>query len=413
MGFMGFADSKISIKNNTFIHDDEVINVLKRYAEDLFRIMRIKSTPHIYLVLSDDINAAATYGGRILMHTETILQSDSVEELLSVLAHEAAHIKGSHLVRQRAAMEKDILPMIGAALLGAAAAIGSGQGEGAIGGLALGSHLSTSYFLKHSRELETMADAEALKALNKMGVSGQYLTKFLKKLKEYDGHPYFTTHPGQKKRIINIKLLRDNPVSGKSLDAYQSSFKRIKAKLMAYTNPDKALRVYKGKGLVKQYAQSIALFQKMHYKKAALLCEKLVKKEPKNPYFFEFLGQIYSYLNRRKDAVRAYQQAHDLSPKNPGISCTLANLLIQEKQFERAQKVLEPLKFTEYFHNPFYLTLWMKIFNHQNKKECLKIAQAYMQYVRGERHRSLSTAQKSGHCSIPFWTEKRAFLLSR
>ena len=76
------------------------------------------------------------------------MQSDSPEALMGVLAHETGHIEGGHLIRTRNAIENAKLIGTISALLGTAAAIGTGRGDIASATILGGQGVATRNFMQ-------------------------------------------------------------------------------------------------------------------------------------------------------------------------------------------------------------------------------------------------------------------------
>ncbi|MFA7326437.1 MAG: M48 family metallopeptidase [Candidatus Kapaibacterium sp.] len=138
----------------------------------------------LYYSDSREINAYALPGNIIVLNRGIILECDTPEELIGVIAHELGHLKMKHHSDQ-------LITTLSIELLLA----GSGSTASEITKI-----LTQSAF---SREMETEADDYAIKKMKELGISPNYLAKLFKKMyKKSDMIPEFlNSHPGMNERI--------------------------------------------------------------------------------------------------------------------------------------------------------------------------------------------------------------------
>ena len=70
----------------------------------------------------------------------------------------------------------------------------------------------------------------------------------------------------------------------------------------------------------------------------------LLKDEPKNPYFWEVLGQIYVSMGQPEKGVGPYQKAVDAEPDAPLLRVLLAQAELATERPALAQPALDNLK---------------------------------------------------------------------
>src|SRR5262249_7733924 len=79
------------------IRDAEIEDTLRVYTDPLLVAAGLRPEDvHLYLVEDDEINAFVAGGQNIFMHTGLILQAETPNEVIGVLAHETGHIAGAH-----------------------------------------------------------------------------------------------------------------------------------------------------------------------------------------------------------------------------------------------------------------------------------------------------------------------------
>ncbi len=129
---------------------------LQRLAERIAAAMALDADMKLTLHYSDDlaVNAYATLGGHVVVHRGLIARVGSENALAAVLAHEIAHIRHRH---PAAAAGRGIA--VGLALTVVSAAVGNRVSEWIVGTTGMG------VLLSYSREQETAADEDALRAV--------------------------------------------------------------------------------------------------------------------------------------------------------------------------------------------------------------------------------------------------------
>jgi predicted Zn-dependent protease len=169
---------------------------VNRYVEQVGRRLAVNSDrpnlPYTFQVVQNDaINAFATLGGYVYVHTGLLKAADNEAELASVLAHEIGHIGGKHVVKQmqQKALESGLLTAAG---LDRNAAVNIG--------------VQLARDLPRSRQNEFDADQRGLRTLTRTGYSQSAMVSFMKKLLTKNSAPSFlSTHPGTADRITALQ----------------------------------------------------------------------------------------------------------------------------------------------------------------------------------------------------------------
>lgn len=174
--------------------------------------------PYTFQVVEDNaINAFATAGGYIYMHTGLIKAADNEAELASVMAHELGHIGGKHLVKQ---------------MRQRAVASGVATAAGLDRNTAVGIGVELALNRPRSRQDEYDADKRGLRTLARSGYAQSAMVSFMQKLLGKGSTPTFlSTHPATSDRINNLKnMISKQPSSGRDgLDnaAYKAKIRSI------------------------------------------------------------------------------------------------------------------------------------------------------------------------------------------
>ncbi len=323
------------------IRDAETESIIRQIATPLFVAARLEpSSVRILLVDDNKLNAFVSGGQNIFLHTGLIIQSETPEALIGVIAHETGHIQGGHLIRRRGAIEQaQILGAI-SAILGTAAAIGTGRGDVASAVILGGQSATTRSFLKFSRTQESSADQAAFRLLDATGNSAKGLENFLGKIKDQEllsprfQDPYMQTHPLSSARISAI---RDHIEKSPNSDAQSSKqltadFDRMVAKLFAFLKPfNQVMQRYpkSDEGVPARYARAIAYYRKADVERSVALMDGLIAEQPANPYFYEMKGQILFENARATDAMPNYKRAYELAPQEALLALELARVELE------------------------------------------------------------------------------------
>lgn len=149
--------------------------------------------PYTFQVVRDNsINAFATMGGFVYLHTGLIKTADNEAELASVIAHEIGHIVGRHSITQlrNTALAQGLL---------------SAAGLDTKTWVQLGVNLA--YNLPNSRKDELEADRLGLNNLAEAGYAATAMISFMGKLAQQGGSipAILSTHPATSDRILALQ----------------------------------------------------------------------------------------------------------------------------------------------------------------------------------------------------------------
>lgn len=153
--------------------------------------------PYNFQVVEDDsVNAFATMGGFVYIHTGLIEAADTEAELAGVVAHEIGHIAERHAVQQmrQAAITQGITGALGV------------NRDRLVN---IGTQIALQ--LPASRSDEYEADRHAFYSMGRAGYDQTGLVSFMQKLVR-DGAPpeFLSTHPDARNRVIALQELDDS-----------------------------------------------------------------------------------------------------------------------------------------------------------------------------------------------------------
>ncbi len=94
---LGKELAQVYKKQLPLVRDKQVVKYVREIGDSLAELMgRDEFKYEFYVVEDDSLNAFALPGGKVFIHTGTILNTNSTAELAGVIAHEIAHAVLSH-----------------------------------------------------------------------------------------------------------------------------------------------------------------------------------------------------------------------------------------------------------------------------------------------------------------------------
>src|SRR5262245_2431503 len=201
------------------------------------RLARNSGRPNIpwrfYIVDDKSINAFATLGGHVYVHSGLLAATRSESQLASVLGHEIGHIVGRHGLENVKRAQKYQLGALGATVLGA---ILGGQ-QGARAGEALGNLVAGGYLMKHSRDAEREADFLGLYNLKNAGYNTGGMVEMFQTLQEVSNNSpnalggILASHPPPAERSANTRREIDEHLRGSDRRGLSNTddFQRLKS----------------------------------------------------------------------------------------------------------------------------------------------------------------------------------------
>lgn len=337
------------------LRDAEIEADLRTIATPILEQAGLNPDQVRLIVISDDtINAFVAGGQNLFLYTGLILETEDVSQLGGVIAHEAGHMAGGHLIRMRGAMERASLESMIATIGGIAAGVGSGQSDIGIAGAAGGGEFARRRMLSHSRALESAADQAGMSTLERVGLSARGMAAFLEKLSGQEVLPemqrsgYILTHPLSRERMQTVDsfVARSRHKDDAWPADWQEKFKRMQAKIVGFTAPQRAERQYASdQSVAGRYARAIASYRQGRIPEALASVAALEKEEPNNAWFAELRGQILFEQGNIAPAIAAYRRARQLAPQSGLVAFELAQALLQDESKAPLSEAAQLLEF--------------------------------------------------------------------
>jgi len=381
------------------IRDAEIETLVSDYTKPILQAANIHSNIQVILVNDQSFNAFVD-GQRIFINIGTLMQAETPNEVIGVIAHETGHLAGGHQYRLREQLKHaQNLAVIGM-LVGLGTGIAGGNSAaGAAGGIAAGSgEIAMRTLMSYQRSEEAAADRSAITYLNRTGQSAKGMLKTFERFSSalsLSGtriDPYRISHPLPRERIAALETLaRKSPYfDKKDSPALQQRHDMARAKIAANTGNFSMLRrMFSSNphGLPARYGEAITAIENSSPKTALAKVRLLVNDQPDNAYFQELLGDALIRANDPAAAAQAYKKAAMLDTrKSSQIRISYGRALLLTNNSNNISLAVNEIKSgikSEPAYAPAYSFLAMA-YGRQGQIGLADLATADMHYYSGD-----------------------------
>src|SRR5437763_15281366 len=317
------------------IRDAEIEQLLRDYTQPILRAAGLAQQNVQVTIINDrSFNAFVADGRRIFVNGGALMESETPNQIIGVLAHETGHIAGGHLARMREAMASATTQSIIAMLLGAGALVAAGRSGGADLGQAGAAAIAgatiaiQNTMIGYVRAQEEQADRAGVKFLTATGQSAKGMYETFKRMADQVLYqiryinPYLQTHPLPNERVAALEgLAKASPYwDHKDPPALQARHDLMRAKLYGFIErPDGVARRYppSDTSLAARYARAISAYRFSDPRAALAQLDALIQAQPQNPYFYELKGQAFLEAGKPAEAIAPLRHAASPPPTRP------------------------------------------------------------------------------------------------
>ncbi len=203
------------LRREVRLYDDPALN---DYVDEIGqRLAEVSTRPpseqfqYTFQVVDDEsVNAFATMGGFVYIHTGLLDEAENEAQLASVLAHEIAHVTERHALKQ---------------IRQTAIAQGLASAAGLDRNVLVGLGVNLALRLPRSREAELEADQLGLKMLGETGYPQSAMVEFMQKLLKDSSPPEFlSTHPATRDRLAAMEQNFDPAYADNTLGTDEAAY---------------------------------------------------------------------------------------------------------------------------------------------------------------------------------------------
>jgi predicted Zn-dependent protease len=339
------AQEKDPTKELPIIRDAEIEQLLRDYTQPVLRVAGLGQRNIRVVIINDrSFNAFVVDAKRIFVNAGALMDSETPNQLIGVLAHETGHIAGGHLQKMRAELATLQTASIIAMLLGAGAAVAAARSPQGVSGnpavALIGPQLSIMRsMLAYARQQEEQADRAGVNFLTQTGQSAKGMYDTFKRFADQQlfasqyADPYLQSHPMPAERITALaEVARTNPYwDKKDPPELQLRHNLARAKLFGFLDqPATLYRRYPlgDKSLPARYAHAISSYRHADLSVALSQIDGLIQLQPNNPYFYELKGQALVESGQGREAIAPLRHAISLAPDPTLIRVLLGQALI-------------------------------------------------------------------------------------
>src|SRR6516165_6729760 len=176
-------------KGPPVIRDAEIEQLLREYTQPILRVAGLaKQNVQVVIINDRTFNAFVADGRRIFVNAGALVEAETPNQIIGVLAHETGHIAGGHLARMREQISSATTQSIIAMILGAGAMVAASRSGGADLGQAGAAAIAgptmaiQNTLFGYMRAQEEQADRAGVKFLTATGQSPKGMYETFKRL---------------------------------------------------------------------------------------------------------------------------------------------------------------------------------------------------------------------------------------
>jgi predicted Zn-dependent protease len=433
--------AQAQMKGPPVLRDTETEQLLREYTRPILRVAGLeKQNIQMVIVNEGSFNAFVADGRRIFVNYGAILQSETPNQIIGVLAHETGHLAGGHLSKLREQLANAQTQMIIAMLLGAGAMVaGSTRGSGSAGNNGLANagaaaiagpqEMIRRTLLSYQRQQEENADRAGVKFLTATQQSPKGMYETFKRFTSeslfaaHGADPYLQSHPMPAERVAALQQFASaSPYWDKKDDpALQLRHDMVRAKISAFMErPETVYRRYPqtNDSMPARYARAISTYLHGDLRSALAQIDALIQVQPNNAYFYEVRGQALLEGGKPAEAIPALRKAVALSNNAPLIEMLLGQALVgsdNKAYTDDAVRILRSAVAREPEAQLGYMQLAMAYGRKGDYAEA-DLASAQAAYLRGDNKtaRELATRAKTRFAvGTPGWVKADDIVASK
>ncbi|EJN14186.1 putative Zn-dependent protease [Bradyrhizobium sp. YR681] len=427
-------------KGPPVLRDTETEQLLREYTRPILRVAGLeKQNIQMVIVNEASFNAFVADGRRIFVNYGAILQSETPNQIIGVLAHETGHLAGGHLSKLREQLANAQTQMIIAMLLGAGAiAVGStrsssagnnGLANAGAAAIAGPQEMIRRSLLSYQRQQEENADRAGVKFLTATQQSPKGMYETFKRFTSESlfaargADPYLQSHPMPAERVSALQEFASaSPYWDKKDDpALQLRHDMVRAKISAFMErPETVYRRYplSNDSMPARYARAISTYLHGDLRSALAQIDALIQVQPNNPYFYEVRGQALLESGKPAEAIAPLRKAVALSNSAPLIEMLLGQALVgsdNKAYTDDAVRILRAAVAREPEAALGYMQLAMA-YGRKGEYAEADLASAQAAYLRGDNKtaRELATRAKTRFAvGTPGWVKADDIVASK
>jgi predicted Zn-dependent protease len=343
------------------IRDSEIEQLLRDYSQPILRVAGLGQRNIRVVIINDrSFNAFVIDAKRIFINAGAVMEAETPNQIIGVLAHESGHIAGGHLSKMRGELANAQTAAILATLIGVGAVVATARSGNNVGGNPMAAIVGPQNaimrsLLSYQRQQEDQADRAGVNFLTLAHQSPKGMYDTFKRMADQQlfvahyADPYLQSHPMANERIANLaEVAHTSPYwDKKDPPELQQRHDLARAKLFGYMDrPDAVARRYplSDTSLAARYARAVSGYRHGDLRNALAQIDSLIQTQPSNPYFYELKGQALVEAGHGQDAVAPLRRAIALAPDPTLIRVLLGQALVSTNDNHLADEAILNLR---------------------------------------------------------------------
>ncbi|MBP5795053.1 MAG: M48 family metalloprotease, partial [Alphaproteobacteria bacterium] len=240
--------------------------------------------------------------------------------------------------------------------------------------------------LSFSRDEERVADDFAVELLGRANVNPEGLIDVFEQMQNITGaaeakiNKNRTNHPLTAERIKNASMkISQIKHNGKYKTYNDKEYELVRAKLIGYLYTERQILdkyPYRATDDAAIYARAIGNMRGGALVAGRDATQDLIRRNNKNPYYYELLGDIEYQMGHYDASVDAYEHALELDENAPQIQTALALVLAERNKPGDNARAIELCK-SALLSEPMPLTYWVLAKLYDDGREYWALAEFY------------------------------------
>ncbi|WP_296403362.1 M48 family metalloprotease [Psychrobacter sp.] len=316
----------------------------------------------LMVINNASINAFAIPGGVMGIHTGTIINANSIDEVASVVAHEVAHLSQRHYEHRDEASRKALMMQIGGLLAAIAASAADGNAAAAV---MMGSQTAAlNSQMAFSRSNEREADRIGMQLMAKAGYDPRAMPRFFATLDQKTQlnmsdnaylPSFIMTHPLSSERLSEAQSRANSyPTLALSSQRQTLSFELLKWRLQLLTNQttETDLVVAASKNKAAELALAYWYAKQNRYMEANNTLNQLKQNPPiaygSDKASFDILlaiteAQVAGLQGKWQEAEKVIMPYYAIYPERRDLKLLLADTWLQLGKYDKVITIVKPI----------------------------------------------------------------------
>ncbi|MDO9041532.1 MAG: M48 family metalloprotease [Desulfocapsaceae bacterium] len=286
---------------------------------------------HFFVINNKEFNAFAAPSGLIFFHSGLIETMDNEDELISVMAHEVAHVVSRHIASRMDKGMKVGIAALALAIAGIALGGGGVAGQALVSGSMAANQAMNLHFSRQDEEEADLLSYGWMKKMNRDPAAMEKMLQIMRRITRYrmgQVPPYLLTHPDPEARLGYIQSLiaiEKAPLTKKFQQTDNFAFLRAKYRILSQIEDDGQFRTFLNtkvsdpqtpplERIMAKYGLSQVEREASNYERSQVLLKEVIAAFPDKSILLVDLGRGELALGHKDKALELTLKASRQNP---------------------------------------------------------------------------------------------------